>query len=548
MLRLAIALAVGACLAAAAPALAADHLYGITDTNPRHIVEFDPVAPISATSDHVITGLAGTPSGMDVSPRDGRIYVITTSNGGSLYSLDPGTGTAALIAQLTADPSDPSAPYTTLSGAAGVDFIPQSNLLRVVGGSGQNIRVDPTNGRVITDTPISPPGTSIVGVAFHNNDNDMATNTIEYAYDLNSNNFGSVNTPNNGNFVVIGPSGVTSVDPTNVTLDEAPSGTLYATHFVAADGTQNLYTVSQATGAHALVGPVPASMRMVAMTSAVVNLFGVDTQTLSLSEADGAARVIVTRRNPEGSASVNYATSDATATGGIDYTSTSGTLAFGPGEVAKTITIPIVNDGSDEPNESFDLNLSLPAGSNALLAQNPRTTVTIVDDDPAAGSQPPADRDGDGVPDSTDNCPNVSNSGQADADGDGLGTACDPMEPPVLFPGDCVNAQRGTEADDELIGTGAGDTLTGFGGNDALFGKNGQDCLRGGRGNDWLSGGSGNDTINPGRGANVVRAGDGRDTVNAVNGRRDTIDCGAGRDVVHADRKDVLTRCEVVTR
>jgi hypothetical protein len=35
------------------------------------------------------------------------------------------------------------------------------------------------------------------------------------------------------------------------------------------------------------------------------------------------------------------------------------------------------------------------------------------------------DADSDGVPDSTDNCPNVSNPGQADADGDGTGDACD---------------------------------------------------------------------------------------------------------------------------
>lgn len=38
---------------------------------------------------------------------------------------------------------------------------------------------------------------------------------------------------------------------------------------------------------------------------------------------------------------------------------------------------------------------------------------------------PVTDTDGDGVPDSTDNCPAVANPGQADADGDGLGNACD---------------------------------------------------------------------------------------------------------------------------
>ena len=37
-----------------------------------------------------------------------------------------------------------------------------------------------------------------------------------------------------------------------------------------------------------------------------------------------------------------------------------------------------------------------------------------------------ADRDADGVPDDSDNCPDDPNSTQEDADGDGLGDACDP--------------------------------------------------------------------------------------------------------------------------
>ena len=44
------------------------------------------------------------------------------------------------------------------------------------------------------------------------------------------------------------------------------------------------------------------------------------------------------------------------------------------------------------------------------------------------GSQPPppADADGDGVPDASDNYPTASNPGQLDSDGDGIGDACDP--------------------------------------------------------------------------------------------------------------------------
>jgi Ca2+-binding RTX toxin-like protein len=246
-----------------------------------------------------------------------------------------------------------------------------------------------------------------------------------------------------------------------------------------------------------------------------------------------------------GAASVNYGTADGTAALFSDYTATFGTLTFAPGEVAKTVEVPLTNDTTHEVNENFNLNLSLSPGADASLMLNPRTTVTIVDDDPVpVEPPPPPDRDGDGVPDSTDNCPNVANANQADADHDGLGTVCDPVEPPSLLPGKCANVKNGTAADDVLVGTAAGDDLIGLGGADSLFGRNGPDCLAGGRGNDWLSGGAGDDTINTGMGSNIVRAGSGADRVNARNGRRDSIDCGAGMDVVQADRKDTLKGCE----
>lgn len=41
----------------------------------------------------------------------------------------------------------------------------------------------------------------------------------------------------------------------------------------------------------------------------------------------------------------------------------------------------------------------------------------------------PTDSDNDGVPDSTDNCPNDANTNQADSDGDGIGDACDVVAP-----------------------------------------------------------------------------------------------------------------------
>ncbi len=63
---------------------------------------------------------------------------------------------------------------------------------------------------------------------------------------------------------------------------------------------------------------------------------------------------------------VHYATADGTATAPADYTSTSSTLTFEPGQTSKTIEVPIVDDDVEDDGETFTLTLSEPSG--AVLA------------------------------------------------------------------------------------------------------------------------------------------------------------------------------------
>ena len=77
---------------------------------------------------------------------------------------------------------------------------------------------------------------------------------------------------------------------------------------------------------------------------------------------------------------VNYATANGTATAGLDFTATTGTLSFGVGETTKTIVIPILPDAVDELPETFTVTLSDPIGG-ATLGAISAATVTITDVD-----------------------------------------------------------------------------------------------------------------------------------------------------------------------
>ena len=60
---------------------------------------------------------------------------------------------------------------------------------------------------------------------------------------------------------------------------------------------------------------------------------------------------------------VDYRTQDGTATAGSDYTSTSGTLTFAPGEDKKTVSVPIMDDAVEDNGETFTLVLSNASGA-----------------------------------------------------------------------------------------------------------------------------------------------------------------------------------------
>jgi hypothetical protein len=77
---------------------------------------------------------------------------------------------------------------------------------------------------------------------------------------------------------------------------------------------------------------------------------------------------------------VQYAVTGGTATGGgSDYTLDPGTLSFSPGETSKNITMSVISDTTNEPDETVIVTLSNP--TNAQLGTNSVDTYTIINDD-----------------------------------------------------------------------------------------------------------------------------------------------------------------------
>lgn len=127
-----------------------------------------------------------------------------------------------------------------------------------------------------------------------------------------------------------------------------------------------------------------------------------DQSSYTVNEGAGTASINVRRvGGSDGRLTVNYATSNGTATAGSDYTARSGTLTFNDLETSKTITIPITNDASIEANETINLTLSNAGPANIeqyirekessnLLGTNTTATLQINDNDNPANNTAPS--------------------------------------------------------------------------------------------------------------------------------------------------------------
>lgn len=141
-----------------------------------------------------------------------------------------------------------------------------------------------------------------------------------------------------------------------------------------------LLTLSQPTGGATLL-----------QTNAIVTIYddevlpsyvGFLTNAFYVNESAGFATISVVRTNSRrGILSVDFSVSNGTATSGVDYFTTNGTLVFNDSEDLKTFTIPIISDFIGEGDENVRLSLSNLQGTNAPTLVLPTADLFIVDDD-----------------------------------------------------------------------------------------------------------------------------------------------------------------------
>jgi hypothetical protein len=233
--------------------VAAPLAYGLTDD--ARLLAFKPATPGTIETNVAISGLAGgeTLLGIDFRPKDGLLYGITST--ARIVTIDPATGLASVKATLAADAADLSAPYAGITGTAfAVDFNPVADRLRVIGNTGQSLRINVDTGATTTDGAINRSGAApMVTAAAYSNSYAGTTATMLYDIDLASASLALQNPPNDGTLVNIGLLGLTPAGDVGLDIAGGANGLVLAALRSSASGPSSLYRIDLASGAATLV-------------------------------------------------------------------------------------------------------------------------------------------------------------------------------------------------------------------------------------------------------------------------------------------------------
>ncbi len=242
--------------------------YALTSGN--RLISFNRASPGTERTSVTITGLAAgeTLIGIDFRPADGLLYGVAMNGGaGRIYAIDTLSGVATSGMLLAADPADSTdgnAAYSGLSGTAfGVDFNPVPDRLRVVSDTGQNLRINLSNGLTITDIALTGTGGAGVSATAYTNSFSNACRTTIYYLDTTEGLLLTSASPNAGVTTSLGAlriaagaaiTAANAVSAFEISSVSESSNTAYAVLTIGSAPT--LYTVDLATGIASSVGAI----------------------------------------------------------------------------------------------------------------------------------------------------------------------------------------------------------------------------------------------------------------------------------------------------
>jgi ribosomal protein L35AE/L33A len=139
-------------------------------------------------------------------------------------------------------------------------------------------------------------------------------------------------------------------------------------------------TLSNVTGGATIGDPATMVITIINDDEPSVGTLQFSNATYSVDENEESVEIIVNRVDgSDGDVSVECASSDNTATAGIDYVQTTSTLIWNDGDdESKACTVPILDDADFEGDETFNMALSNATGG-ASIGDPSIAEVTIVD-------------------------------------------------------------------------------------------------------------------------------------------------------------------------
>lgn len=300
-----------------------------------------------------VVGLAGSPGGAE--------SVDYTVGGGTAVAGTDYTATSGTLFFLPTDPNTKSFTIPILNpGTVGGSVTTTITLSNPTNGATLGAASSATltiNDNALASIQVGSATASVnenagtIAIAVSRNSN-LGTTTVDYATSNGTAIAGTNYTTTSGT-ITFNPGETTTTINVPILDDNVVTGPL-------------TFTFALSNPSNGVLGATASTVVTVVNTDA----FGtVQFGTQGVAAVPGATSVSlpVTRINGQsGTITVHYATEAGTARAGVDFTPVSGTLTFAPGQVSKSITIPVANTSASGVLVSFSIALSAPTGGATL--------------------------------------------------------------------------------------------------------------------------------------------------------------------------------------